>query len=210
MTSRSTAFLIVLVATLSGYLGYKAFSSLQGSIPNSRGEAAGVGVGSIIPTAHDSVTSQFLVVVLGATWCVGANDKRLREAIGGVQSFRARTSRQNLALVGIAIDRNPKQGMAWLNRLGDFDELLTGSHWLNTGMIHFVWSGGLTRPALPQLMVMARKVNLSKGALGVSGERLIESAVGVRAIQDLVERLPSLITGWEKRHGDSVTAPAQQ
>lgn len=163
---------------------------------------------SFVSASQDSSISEFVVVVLGATWCNGANDERLGRAVRKIESFRARSSRQNLTLTGIAVDRDAREGIGWLNRLGHFDELLAGGHWLNTGIVHFVWDDGLTRPALPQLAVIKRDIHLVDGRLRVAQQILVESAVGVVAIGALAERLPSLLAASERdQRGESSIEP---
>jgi hypothetical protein len=101
---------------------------------------------------------------------------------------QARARGFGFTAVGMAVDDPADSGYAYLKRLAEFDEILTGRQWLNTGLVHFLWPDSTITPATPELLILARR--FSNGVLGprsVRTERLF-FAQGVDSIMAFAKR----------------------
>jgi hypothetical protein len=89
----------------------------------------------------------------------------------------------------VAIDGDPASGLAFLMSFGDFDELSTGSGWLNTASLMYVVRDLPGNRAIPQLILLERAVSMEGVGIASVEDRLIGRKVGADAIVDFAESL---------------------
>lgn len=68
MASRFTAAFVLFVTALSGYLGYKILHSPPDAPLRLGADVTGADISTLVPSAQDSASSQFVVLVLGASF----------------------------------------------------------------------------------------------------------------------------------------------
>lgn len=122
---------------------------------------------------------------------VGSIREALRSAYGD--------SYAQVTVVGVALDRNLDAGLRFLADLGKgrldgaFDQVSVGGSWLNEQVVQFVWRGGITQAAIPQVVVVERQVNTESypATIGVQSDRLLVNPIGTAEITQWVrEGLP--------------------
>ena len=73
--------------------------------------------------------------------------------------------------LGVSVDFAQEAGIGMLKRFGPFDEILVGRGWQNLAALRYVW-GDLPGPAaVPQILVLDRKVLWDGATLSVTEER---------------------------------------
>jgi hypothetical protein len=88
----------------------------------------------------------------------------------------------------VALDWKPADGIAFLARFGEFDEITSGSNWIGDGAMRYVWRDLPTGPGVPQLLIVERTVDTSdERSIRVSGDRIIRQVQGTTAIKAWVE-----------------------
>jgi hypothetical protein len=136
-------------------------------------------------------TEEVLVFVASST-CGASEYPRLREAVQFLQHALADSAAERehvFASIGVAIDGDPASGLAFLMSFGDFDELSTGSGWLNTASLMYVVRDLPGNRAIPQLILLERAVSMEGVGIASVEDRLIGRKVGADAIVDFAESL---------------------
>lgn len=128
---------------------------------------------------------ELLLVFVGASSC-GAHRRQgfaeVVEAAKKALADRAQREGHSFAAVGVALDWAAEDGLTFLRAFGQFDELLVGRNWLNTGAIKYIWKELPGRAAIPQVLVVRRRIQVGRTGITVSHEELLLRRVGVHAI----------------------------
>ncbi|HEX2191218.1 MAG TPA: hypothetical protein VHG51_20075 [Longimicrobiaceae bacterium] len=146
---------------------------------------------------------ELAMVYIGSAACGPSNREDLPGMIEELKlrlSGRAAGSGRSFAAVGIARDWDVREGIAHLEKFGEFDEVATGRSWLNLGTLKYVWEDLPGVAATPQVLVVDRSVGeQGPGREGtqytVRDEVLIARKVGTDEIGEWLARgapLPDL------------------
>jgi hypothetical protein len=100
------------------------------------------------------------------------------------------------SVVGVSTDWGVKEGAAFLEPNGPFDQIVVGGNWTNLGVERYVWSDSTRRPAMPQVLVFERTVKPG-GRITFSEARLLRQVVDGKEIPAWVAA-GAPITGHEK------------
>jgi hypothetical protein len=152
----------------------------------------GVGQGARYrPTETHHQGRDIVAIVIGSSQCGFSTWSKYMAVIDPMLRTlqdQARARGFGFTAVGVAVDDPADSGYAYLKRLTDFDEILTGRQWLNTGLIHFLWPDSTITPATPELIIVARRFDDGVlGPRGVRTERLF-FAQGVDSIMAFTKR----------------------
>ncbi len=130
-----------------------------------------------------------LMVVISSSACPGGKAEGFAEAVRIIRAGlrnQAQRKHQTFATIGVALDWKPSAGIAYLETLTPFDEVMAGRSWINAGAIKFFWDeklGGLA--GIPQIVVYERRIrNLGEGQYEVISERVRYRKAGGRAIAE--------------------------
>jgi hypothetical protein len=101
-----------------------------------------------------------------------------------LDSLRAVASsrKHTFASIGISMNGSPKAALDWLDRFGEFDEVLLGDQWLNVGVIKYIWTYPAAVPTVPQIMLFQHSITSSSNAIEVGNDSLVYRWLGVRDI----------------------------
>jgi hypothetical protein len=134
---------------------------------------------------HVEVIDDVILVFVGATFC-GALDHEAMPAVIDEAKVRLReraldTDRRFVAK-GVALDWSVSEGLGFLRQFGEFDEVLAGRNWLNTGAARYMWTDIPGPAAVPQLLVLLRSAEVSAQGIEFGEERLLLRKLGVEEI----------------------------
>ena len=196
--------LAVSVLLMSTLVSYLMASSLLEAMQAT--EAGGTPAES--PT-RDAPTNQFASVdgvhvvafVIGASDCGWSNHPLTKAALGSIRE-RMRSAHgdkyAHIEVVGVAIDEDPKAGLAYLSDIGGgtigtaFDQVAVGGSWLNEQVVRFVWREGMAEAATPQVIVVGRLVDtssyLSESTIKTGDDLVVANASGVSDIVRWIEQ----------------------
>jgi hypothetical protein len=135
-------------------------------------------------------SEQIRMVFLVSSTC-GANDRvGFEEAIRTAQQSLAERftgGGRQFVSTGVFVDWQLEKGIDFLGGIGDFDEVIIGGSWLNSGAIRYIWRDYPGASALPQVIVAKRAVTVARNTIGVGEEELLLRLVGAEAIMRWVE-----------------------
>lgn len=102
-----------------------------------------------------------LAYVLVGSHCGYCQREDTKEAIRSIHTLMQRHKRdgfQAVTIIGVGVDADLREGLAYIDGVGlsSFDEVSVGNAWLNESLVHLVWRGIATEPAVPQVVLVAR------------------------------------------------------
>ena len=136
------------------------------------------------------------LVFIGSSSCGYANAPEmpaLFEQIRRIVERSAVADGRRFVTVGIARDTDVGAGLAHLKKFGQFDELLVGRSWVNTGTLKYVFGVMRGTAATPQVLVVDRLVHTEGGAFAISNEVLVKRRSGLVELRE-----------WASGSGDPV------
>lgn len=159
-----------------------------------------VGTDALLHTSHRKLTSAPIpngatieAVFVGASTCGASRSPALPRDVKAALSLlrdSARVAGVPFSTVGVALDWVPAEGIDWLRRVADFDEIIAGKNWANLGAIDYLWRDSLTVPAMPQLIVVTRTIRADSARILASSPLTVLRLLGAGSIHDWVEKHP--------------------
>lgn len=128
---------------------------------------------------------EYLLIFIGATFCHAADIAGFADTVEVMkQAVRAATASRhaNLSVIGAALDWSPSEGSKWLGRFGTFDQEVLGGNWLNPVAVTYIFRDLPGEPALPQIVLVRRHVDISKQGIEVSPEVVVARKLGADEI----------------------------
>lgn len=145
-----------------------------------------LGVVSVQPT------TELVAVVISASFCLANGVDGFHEAVERIpRLLRAQIDNRPemvTRVVGVAVDPDPETGAEYLVHLAEFDEVIAGGSWLNTGTEKFLWGRYALGGSIPQIVVLQRTVTRPQGFVVLESERLVRTIAGADKIIDWVAR----------------------
>jgi hypothetical protein len=144
-------------------------------------------------TAHHDYQLQsgkeIVVVLIGSQSCGASKVPAFLEAMDTLRVLlQVRSGREGFrfSLTGVALDWSPAVGLGFLESLGDFDEMIVGRNWLNTGALRYVWKDIPGPASVPQILVLERDVEVGPAGVTLRTERPMARVVGTDRIIEWV------------------------
>ena len=78
-------------------------------------------------------------------------------------SAKAEDDSVAIHVIATSTDPLPQSAIEYLNGFGEFDEVVAGGGWVNTGLLRYIWNEHAGAPEVPQLIVLKRKMNEQRG-----------------------------------------------
>lgn len=129
---------------------------------------------------------ELVAVLVTATFCFAARRDDFRENLpdlGQALQERAQAEGATLRRVGVSIDWDPMEGATFLAELWDFDEIVAGGNWVNGGTLKYIWETHPGEPAIPQLILLRRRLGVTPtGGYTLDEEEITARIVGVDEI----------------------------
>jgi hypothetical protein len=135
-------------------------------------------------------TEQVRMILIGSSACGAHRNEILRAAVETAkQSLAERYTGEGQQFVsaGVAIDWRVEDGIDFLAAFGEFDEIIVGGNWLNSGAIRYIWRDFPGESAVPQVVVVKRSVTVSSATISVGEEELLARLAGAEQITKWVD-----------------------
>ena len=147
--------------------------------------------GAALAAPTDSVSTEYVVYFISASFCIANQLPGFRHAVAELAPAvrrQAERSFRRVSLAGVSIDLRPDTGAAYLQRLGEWDEIVAGRNWMNSAVTRYVWQNAYGPPTIPQVIVVRHLVTRSPRAIRVGEEEKVFAATGHEAIEQWVAR----------------------
>lgn len=144
----------------------------------------------------DFNSSQLVAVLLVSAECVASDPEIVSVAFQRlVEQLRLDATKhgERVHTVGVAIDADPRIGIATLKAFGSFGELAVGGGWMNTSALHYAVRDIAGEAMVPQVVLLRRQRG-NGSLLSVPADSLLVRLRGVEAIHRWVERRHSSVT----------------
>jgi len=140
------------------------------------------------PSGSIESGDEIVLVFIGASFCNAHNVPGFPDVVETAKVPLQRHARQGgmqFRAIGVALDWRPADGLAFLARFGEWDEVASGSNWTNDGATKYIWRDLPGDADVPQLLVLRRSVHVGE-AVRVGKEQVVKRVLGTIAIQEWV------------------------
>lgn len=130
-------------------------------------------------------SNELVMVFIGSAHCAASRDPSLPGVIRSAGESLAKIARKEgipLVVIGAALDWSPFDGLAYLQSVGAFDEVISGRNWANSAALEYLWVDHPGPPSLPQVVLLRRELLVDASGISVSDERLIARKIGLPEI----------------------------
>jgi len=190
----------VMVVASSGLLTYAGVGALRQTRPTKAVTPAVANVPKaprVNPFASDNGL-HLIAFVITASDCGWSTQPMAMSAVAGLRRRLNTAHGANFAkvsVVGVALDRDVGEGMAFLSRIASkrlaetFDQISVGGSWLNEEVVRFVWRENAAPAASPQVIVISRPIETGgylSGKIVVAHDSLLVNLVRSTEILDWI------------------------
>lgn len=137
------------------------------------------------PSGSIESGDEIVLVFIGASFCNAHNVAGFPDVVE-LAKLRVREHAQARGMrfraVGVALDWRAADGLAFLARFGEFDEVASGGNWINDGATKYIWRDIPGDADVPQLLVLRRSVHRGE-AIRVGEDKVVKRILGTNAIQ---------------------------
>jgi thiol-disulfide isomerase/thioredoxin len=110
---------------------------------------------------------QVMAIYFGASWCKPCDRPDMKDAVRRMKPMLLAQAVKNggfFTAMGVALDRDLTKALAFLNPNGAFDEYVIGSDLTSLAAERFIWGDPGNFPAVPQIVVPERTLEVERGA----------------------------------------------
>jgi hypothetical protein len=131
---------------------------------------------------------EIVLVFIGASFCNAHNVPGFPDVVESAK-LRVREHAQARGMrfraVGVALDWRAADGLAFLARFGEFDEVASGGNWINDGATKYIWRDIPGDADVPQLLVLRRSVHRGE-VIRVGEDKVVKRILGAGDIEKWV------------------------
>lgn len=131
---------------------------------------------------------ELVLVFIGASFCNAQNTPGFPEVVETAKrrlKERAQANGMSFRVVGVALDWRAADGLAFLARFGEFDEVASGSNWISDGATKYIWRDMPGDADVPQMLVLRRAVETGQ-AIRLGEDRFVKRIRGTTDIKNWV------------------------
>jgi hypothetical protein len=146
--------------------------------------------GEYHPSLKEPKGREIVAVFISASTCIANYQPGFKPAVRqmmrrlGAQRDSLRTP---ISIMGVSTDWETRVGIAYLQELGDFDELAVGRNWFNAQVMRYVWTLADGVPSEPQVILIEHTVS-GTSRVEVTPDRILARFVGGEEIEAWVAR----------------------
>ncbi len=133
---------------------------------------------------------EIAVIFVGGLFCGAHRSEGFAELIETMKrtlSERAALEGRAFSAIGVALDWKIDEGMEFLSKFGEFDEVIIGRNWLNSAAIRYIWRDEPGLPQIPQVIVLKRHLEVMDEGILVSDDQVLLRKNGVAAIREWIQ-----------------------
>jgi hypothetical protein len=137
------------------------------------------------PGASIQAGDEIALVFIGASFCNAHNTPGFPEVVEAAKLRLQRHARQGgmqFRAIGVALDWRAADGLAFLARFGEWDEVASGSNWISDAATKYIWRDIPGDADVPQLLVLRRTVQTGQ-ALRLGEDRVVKRILGTADIE---------------------------
>jgi hypothetical protein len=126
------------------------------------------------------------LVYIGSSNCGFSNNENAHEIVRELKDYFQLFAHKNgykFLSTGVALDLNAEQGIAFLEKSGPYDEIISGIGWFNLGAHQYIWNTLPGYGSTPQILLTTTKFNPI-----IFGERL----ANIEQADQLLERISGI------------------
>jgi hypothetical protein len=142
------------------------------------------------PPASIESGSEIVVALIASRACGAAARPGFTNAVQQMHALVAaqRTDSVRISTLGVALDWDASIGLDFLREHGEFEQVAAGGNWLNLGATQLIWRELPGLPAIPQIVVFRRDIEVNEAGLSLTPDQLLFRRVGVQEIIEWVAR----------------------
>jgi hypothetical protein len=128
------------------------------------------------PSAVLESGEEIVLVFIGASFCNALNTPGFPGTVESAKlrvQAHANAAEMRFRAVGVALDWRPADGIAFLARFGEFDEVAAGGNWISDGATKYIWRDIPGDADVPQVLVLRRSIRADR-ALQVGEDRVLK------------------------------------
>lgn len=132
---------------------------------------------------------QIVAIFVGSETCTASLKRGFAETIHRMRSdvqVQAQKQGKQFSYMGLSAGNSAQAGILYLAPFGPFDEISSGHGWLNNEAMHFIWQQHPGEAAVPQVIVIQRRLAMLQPGYAFSDEKVLLRAVGVPQIENWV------------------------
>ena len=140
------------------------------------------------PTIQPTIDHEVAMVFIGSPQCEFSTSAEVRTAVRALKREVVRTAREaeaEVRLVGVSVNSDPTEGVEFLSRFGQFDEITAGGFFANSAAQRYIYGDMPGVAATPQIVLIDRRAD-SDGPLGTFGEVVLARLSGAPSIINAV------------------------
>lgn len=133
--------------------------------------------------------TEIVLVLVGAAFCGAQREPGFPQAVEDAKlrvQAQAKTRGAQFRAVAVSLDWKTDEALSFLQGFGAFDELVVGSNWLNEGARRYIWRDLPGLPAVPQVLVVEREIEIEPG-VQVRSERVVKRIAGAAPVMEWVK-----------------------
>jgi hypothetical protein len=146
--------------------------------------------GDYRPSFKEPAGREIVAVFISMSTCIANYQPEFKPAVRQMMR-RLGVQRDSLhlpiSIMGVSTDWETRVGIAYLQDLGEFDEMSVGRNWFNGQVMHWVWTQPDGVPVVPQVILVEHTISGTR-RVEVSPDRILARFVGGDQIQEWVAR----------------------
>jgi len=134
----------------------------------------------------------YRVVFIGSTSCPYSVADSTIASVQGINKLvaeRAKSEQARVHSIGIAVDKNKKTSFEYLLDVYQFDEVVVGGSWINTGARKYIWDDFQGEASTPQIIITKISYDEIDRANYTGEEVLLYRTSSAKRISELHELL---------------------
>lgn len=108
--------------------------------------------------------TELVLVYFGASWCLPCTTDELKTSLERAKvavAEQAQREGKAFAAIGVALDHDVDEGLAFLAESGGFDEIVVGREWYNSAASNHLWRRDRTgSPGVPTIVVFEKEMRM--------------------------------------------------
>lgn len=129
--------------------------------------------------------TKILFVYIGSEDCKFSLAPGFAEMVTDAEKAVAEQAKKQgkpFSTLGVSVGPSAKDGVKYLSRFGEFDQLSSGHGWLNDGALHYVWQDIVGEATVPQIIVLEHDLEALNPGYRVKNDRVLVRVLGDKQI----------------------------